>query len=1032
MTKRLIEVAFPLEEASLASVHEKNVRHGHISTLHIWPARRPLAASRAAILAALLPDPGRVDHRRKLLQTIGGTEEMDYRNGALYWGTEDMEPLAELRKRVKKAYPDGPPRLLDPFAGGGAIPLEAMRLGCEVSASDLNPVAWFVLRCTLELPQRFAGERWDLPEFCRRWPDFMEDFTGGKVKKRKRADQAAAATTDAEQTELLFAEFEAKQPADLAWHVRAWGRWVLERARADLDRHYPVIGGEPPVAYLWARTARDPSNNAEIPLLKTFWFNKTKGKRSALLPVPRPDGTGVTFKLLQEADFASAARRKAIVEIHAFLGEWGVTVETLEKFLQEGTMNRSGVWSPCGGRPGLICLDMKQLRRQGELGLLGCQMTVAVVEARKPNKKQTYKRYREITAEDLAAAEIDTDELEALFEEIPHGLPDEPLPSGGGSGAGRAFSIPKYGFKTWSSLFTPRQLVALGTFVKHTRAVREAAKRAGFDENYVEAVTCYLSLGVDRIADYNSGVCSWHVGGQKMRNTFGRFALPMVWDYAECPPLSVTSGGYFGALEWITRFLDHALRAAQKSESKPPTIELQSAKRKHNRLLDLIVTDPPYYDAIPYSDLMDFFYVWLRRTLWDLSPLYNETFAEPLAPKWNHEANDGELIDDESRFDGDRAKSKKNYEDGMRDAFKACFDSLKPDGLLVVVFANKETDAWETLIRGLIRAGGEVTASWPIRTEMPNRTRGMSSAALSSSVWIVCRKRAAGAATGFDAQVLKEMRALLLDPRKELDDRNLLQFYFQSGIHGPDFLWAALGPALQAYSRYQLVRKTEGGVMSVTDFLQEVRHIVMQFSLGELPGIREGRAPGAATPEDGGIFLDPVTQYYLLHRSYFGMEPAAAGACILYANACGVSDRALLTSHHLIRQVSKSGSRDEAKGNQFQLVGWKERAKLPKLGENRESEPAPLIDRVHRLMRLLKESKGAELRETYERWGLRGEPALRPLLFALRHLAHQSGDKEEERILDVLTDQFFQGARVVAEDTRGIQPTFAGEEFHET
>lgn len=1024
MTKRLIEVAFPLEEASLASVHEKNVRHGHISTLHIWPARRPLAASRAAILAALLPDPGRADHRRKLLQTIGGTEEMEYRNGALFWGTEDLEPLAELRKRVKKAFPKSPPRLLDPFAGGGAIPLEAMRLGCEVAASDLNPVAWFVLKCTLELPQRFAATRWDMPDFCRKWPDFMEDFTGGKVKKRKRADLAAAANPEVEQSELLFAEFQAKQPAGLAWHVRAWGRWVLERARADLDRHYPVIDGEPPVAYLWARTARDPATNATIPLLKTLWFNKTKGKRCALLPVPLADRSGVSFKLLQDADFATAARRKAVMENHPCLGEWGVTAETLDSFLQEGTMNRSGVWSPCSGRPGLICLDMEQLRRQGELQLLGCQMTVAVVEARKAKGKQTFKKYREVTEADLRAADIDLDELDVLFEEIPHGIPNEPLPAKDALG----MRIPKYGFKTWSSLFTPRQLLALGTFVKHTRAVREAAKRAGFDQDYIEAVSCYLAVALDRLADRASTIATWDVGYQKIRNTFGRFALPVTWDFAESVTTSGTTGSFEGGLEFIAKYLAHAMSAA--AESPAPSVRRISAKRGSEGPLDLIVTDPPYYDAIPYSDLMDFFYVWLRRTLWDLSPVYNKTFAEPLAPKWDHQANDGELIDDESRFKGDKAKSKKNYEDGMRDAFRACFDSLKPDGLLVVVFANKETEAWETLIRGLIRAGGEVTASWPIRTEMPNRTRGMGSAALSSSVWIVCRKRASSATTGFDAQVLKEMRSLLLDPRKELDDRNLLQFFFQSGIHGPDFLWAALGPALQAYSRFQLVRKTEGGVMSVADFLQEVRHIVVQFSLGELPGFRESRPASSNTVE--GLALDAVTQYYLLHRGYFGMEPAAAGACILYANACGKTDRALASTHHVIRQISKSGDRDEAKGNQFQLVGWKERAALPRLGEGREGEPAPLIDRVHRLMLLLKESKGAELRETFERWGLRGEPALRPLLFALRHLAHQAGDKEEERVLDVLTDQFFQGARFVPEESRPSQTAFAADGFETT
>jgi putative DNA methylase len=1025
-TKRLIEVAFPLEEASLASVHEKNVRHGHISTLHIWPARRPLAASRAAILAALLPDPGRTDRRRELLRLIGGTENEKHRDGALFWGTEDLEPLQKLRAKVRAAYPDGAPKLLDPFAGGGAIPLEAMRMGCEVTASDLNPVAWFILRCTLELPQKFASARWDLPDFCRHWPDFLADFTGGKVKKRKRG-AAASAKPDREQMALLFSEFEARQPADLAWHVRAWGRWVLERARADLDRHYPVVNGEQPVACLWARTARDPSNNASIPLLKTFWFNKKKGHRSALLPVPRPDGSGVTFKLLTEDDLSTAARRKKLIEHHPFLADWDVTADTLDAFLQAGTMNRSGVWSPCGGRPGLICLDMEQLRRQGESGLLSAQMTIAVVEAYKPGKNQTFKKYREITEADARAAEVSQETLNALFAEIPHGIPGEPLPSGGGSGAGRAFSIPKYGFKTWGSLFTPRQLLALGTFVKHTRAVRDAAKRAGFNQDYIEAVSCYLAVALDKLADRSSTIATWDVSRQNIRNTFGRFALPVTWDFVEGATVGDKTGGYWGGIEWAAKYIEHAILAADPD--LPAAAIQRSAKLPFKEQLDLIVTDPPYYDAIPYSDLMDFFYVWLRRTLWDLGPKYNERFAEPLSPKWNHEEDDGELIDDESRFGGDKARSKKNYEDGMRDAFKACFDSLKPDGLLVIVFANKETDAWETLIRGIIRAGGEVTASWPIRTEMPNRTRGMGSAALSSSVWIVCRKRAATAAAGFDAQVLTAMRGILLDPRKELDDRNLLQFYFQSGIHGPDFIWAALGPALQAFSRHQLVRKTEGGLMSVTDFLQEVRHIVMQFSLGELPGFRETRSES----QDGtGVSLDPVTQYYLLHRGFFGMEPAPAGACILYANACGKTDRELAVTHRIIKQVAKTGSDDEAKGNQFQLLPWKDRITSSHLGEGREGEPAPLIDRVHRLMQLLKESKGAELRETFERWGLKGEPALRPLLFALRHLAHQSGDKEEERILDVLTDQFFQGARLAEPHGTARQEDFTSDDFEQT
>ena len=278
---RLIEVAFPLKQASLTSVHEKNVRHGHISTLHIWPARRPLAASRAALLCTLLPDPGDAQKRQELLDMIGGTvvkklvtsedeegntvseEKETVEGGVLVWGNENDPAMDTLRAAIKKFYGGKAPKVLDPFAGGGAIPLEAMRLGCEVTSADVNPVAWFIQKCTLDYPQRFAGKKWPLPDFVREWPDFVEDYIAGKIKKRK--GEKKPHFTDPKQIQLL-----ALADADLAWHVRAWGRWVLERARQDLATRYPMVNGEPTVAYLWARTARDPQTTGRIPLLKSF------------------------------------------------------------------------------------------------------------------------------------------------------------------------------------------------------------------------------------------------------------------------------------------------------------------------------------------------------------------------------------------------------------------------------------------------------------------------------------------------------------------------------------------------------------------------------------------------------------------------------------------------------------------------------------------------------------------------------------------------------------------------------------------
>jgi putative DNA methylase len=301
---RLIEVAFPLKQASIASVHEKNVRHGHLSTLHIWPARRPLAACRAALLATLLPDPGNPEKRKALLDKIGGSvttktvEEVDddgntvvedklvVEDGVLAWGREDSEALRELALEIRTHFGGRPPRILDPFAGGGAIPLEAMRLGAEVTASDLNPVAWFILKTTLDYPNRLAGQKISLPDFVKEWPDFLDDFSVGKSKKRRSHQKTHF--SDPAQRQLIEVP-----PADLSWQVRAWGRWVQERAAAELGYRYPTINDEPTVAYFWARTARDKATSGIIPLLKTFvktapkrWIHQAQEKEHKGYPRP--------------------------------------------------------------------------------------------------------------------------------------------------------------------------------------------------------------------------------------------------------------------------------------------------------------------------------------------------------------------------------------------------------------------------------------------------------------------------------------------------------------------------------------------------------------------------------------------------------------------------------------------------------------------------------------------------------------------------------------------------------------------------
>ena len=419
---------------------------------------------------------------------------------------------------------------------------------------------------------------------------------------------------------------------------------------------------------------------------------------------------------------------------------------------------------------------------------------------------------------------------------------------------------------------------------------------------------------------------------------------------------------------------------------------------------DLICTDPPYYDAIPYSDLMDFFHVWLRRTLHGLSPEIDRAFETPLGPKWNAAANDGELIDDAARFGGDREASKRNYEDGMARAFSRFHAALRDDGRVVIVFANKSPDAWETLVSALIRAGFVVDGSWPIQTERLARTRAMQSAALASSIWIVCRKRPAARA-GWDAAVLAEMRANITQQLRD---------FWVAGIRGPDFVWAATGPALEAFSKYPVVKKADapGSRMTVSEFLREVRRLVVDFVVG-----RVLTHDGDAGATSG---LDDITTYYLLHRNDFGMDDAPIGACILYAISCNLSDRDLTDRHDVLSRVGRP-SRGEAgddesdpdadtgltggpggAGSRVLLKPWNRRTAKSLGHPTPDGRPPPLIDQAHRLMHLWRDGEEARVNDYLDDRGLKRHALFARLLQALIELADAGSD--ERAILESLSN----------------------------
>ena len=1080
--RRLIEVAFPLKQASLDSVHEKNVRHGHISTLHIWPARRPLAACRAALIATLLPDPGTPEARRELCERIGGKiikqiekkrgpgakgEEKVVKKtvgGILHWGreTENKADIEFFRQEIRKAFGGRVPRVLDPFAGGGAIPLEAMRLGCDVTAIDINPVAWFILKCTLEYPQKLAGQKRPLPDFVRTDAEFMasffkaQGFKGTTLRSQlqkmglrgDRDGKAAQHTLRDESTgkDIDLSVEEHTLEADLAWHVRAWGWWVRREARRELARYYPTYAdfqplkdvddwrarrpdparpiklvplledgtadvdalnaefseeyladgrnprwvAKPTVAYLWARTTKCKNCRATIPLLKTCWLAKKDAKRVLAQMQPNADKSAVEFAITSGVPVAggnNAQRREN------------------DRRLGRGTMSLGGAWCPCCGRPGTVAMERDDIRAEAASGRLGSVMTAVVTEGLKA------KEYRLPTAVELEAAASATQAVASLFAAIPFGLPTEMISAGGSRATGGAsVTVHKYGMTTWQDLYSQRQLVAIGTLIATIRKSASSIDEGGYPSQWAQSLAVLLAIAIDKQADRLSTLCRWDQGRTTISNTFARFALPIMWDFCEGNPLSTATGNWLSCNEWVAETVEHV--GAASVDSPPPHILFQSALDNIPEGFDAIVTDPPYYDAIQYSDLMDYFLVWIRRSMWDLEPEFNTVLAESLGPKWSSEKDDGELIDEPSRHDGDAAKSKDAYERGMARSFASCCRALNPDGRLVVVFANKQPTAWETLVAAIIRAGFAVDGSWPIQTEMGNRQRALAAAALASSVWLVCKKRQANARPGWDNVVLDEMRRRIAYSLRE---------FWDAGIRGPDFVWAATGPALEAYSKHPVVKKANdpGQTMSVSEFLRAVRRLVVEFVVGRV--LSELTRTPAASPSDapleGVAGLDDVTTYYLLHRHDFGMNDAPAGACILYALSCNLSEGDLADRYGLLVRTGgvvaeedgepeegdadAEGDVSEGSGSTFKLRPWKQRRRAgfgatPTNGFS----TVPTVDMVHHLMHLWVDGDVHKVNAYIDERGVRRSEAFRHVLQALIELAEEGSDERSvlERI----------------------------------
>ena len=873
-SRKLIEVALPLEAINKEASREKSIRHGHPSTLHLWWARRPLAAARAVLFASLVDDPGEYlpepDAQRErdrlfaLIRRLVNWDEVKdpdsrtllearyeiARSLARNLGQappRSLEDWEAIRALLKKAPP-----VLDPFAGGGTIPLEAQRLGLEAHASDLNPVAVLLNKALIEVPPLFAG----LPPVN---PEYQA--------KRQPTDSFPRAK-------------------GLAEDVRFYGRWMREEAFRRIGAFYPTLEGQTVIAWLWARTVAcpNPACRAEVPLVRSFWLSKKKGKEAYAVPELR-EGR-VFFRVEKEG-----------------------------KLPIEGTVNRRGARCLACGAP----IPLERVRAEGRAGRMGARLMAIVTE------EVRGRGYHAPDPKHEALAQKAVPTWKPTYE-----LTYDP----------RNIWCTQYGLTTHAHLFTPRQLLALSTFSDLLEEAEERAYqdalRAGLPDDttplaqggrgaraYAQAVRVYLALTVDRLAESGNSLSRWQSTGDKVAGAFGRQAMPMVWDYAEVNPFSNSTRNFMDAVRWVAESLESF------PASPPGTVRQANALDSGNGVPSppLISTDPPYYDNISYAALSDFFYVWLRR---NLKGVYPDLFRTLLTPKAE------ELIADPFRHGG-KEEARRHFEEGMRQVFRHLRERAHPDYPLTLYYAFKQQEVeedeegkaeavastgWETFLQGLVEEGFQVVATWPMRTERQSRPRGLDSNALASSIVLVCRPRPKDASLATRQDFLRALRAELPQALRDLT---------RGSIPPVDLAQSAIGPGMAVFSRYRAVVEPDGSPLSVRDALALVNQVLDEFlaeeeaeldvasrfalawyeqygygegPYGDAETLAKAKNVAVAALEEGGILLARGGKVRLLRPEEYpeAWDPK--------------SDRRLSAweaAHHLIRLLEREGERAAAR-----------------------------------------------------------------------------------------------------------------------
>ena len=785
--KKLIEVALPLEAINKASAREKSIRHGHPSTLHLWWSRKPLATARAVVFAQLVDDPSsypdlfptekaQEKERQRLFKLI--EELVEWEN------TAKESVLAQAREEIWQSWrracaenADHPrakelfnrnklPAFHDPFAGGGALPLEAQRLGLEAYASDLNPVAVLINKAMIEIPPRFAGRP--------------------PVNPEARKDSA-----------LIAREWEGAQ--GLAEDVRYYGKWMHDEAAKRIGHLYPkveitaemakdrpdlkaLVGKKLTViAWLWARTVKSPNpafRNVDVPLASTFMLSTKPGKEAYVEPVVEDGGYRFTVRVGQSQKPEAA---------------------------KAGTKLARGANFQClmSGTP----ITGVYIKHEGKAGMLGARLMAIVADS---GQGRVY----------LSPTHS--------IEDVAHHAKPQWTPDGALVDDARAFTPTLYGLANWRDLFASRQLVALSTL---SDVVREAEAQVLGDESaigllhdggaldeggtgrlaYAAAVGVYLALGVSKLADYNSTLVQWSRSRDQAVHVFGRQALPMTWDYVEVNPFAGAAGDLTTSLAGISRTVELCGRWGQG------TAVMADAQNQTISGDRCVSTDPPYYDNIPYADLSDYFYVWLRRALYTTLP---QLFATVLVPKAE------ELFAAVYRHNG-RAGAEAFFLEGMTRAMQRVAEQAHPAFPVTIYYAFKQSEndeedgtastGWETFLEATIRAGFAIGGTWPMRTEKPGRMRENDSNALASSIVLVCRPRAVDAAVATRREFVTAIKAELPQALAHLQRGNIAPV---------DLAQAAIGPGMAVYTRYSKVLDAEGKPLSVREALSLINQVL--------------------------------------------------------------------------------------------------------------------------------------------------------------------------------------------------------------